>query len=112
MSRFVTRERVEELGGFGQGEREDQPGWLGGRKRFLGLGGGGVSIPQGEVRDAGKQMRFDEGERGAEAWRVVQDISERIQRGGRISLSHADRCTRVADGTKGTDSLGYGGESA
>jgi len=40
MSRFVTGERVEELGGFGQGEREDQPVWLGGRKRFLGMRSG------------------------------------------------------------------------
>src|SRR3954453_2287680 len=112
MSRFVTRERVEELGGFGQGEREDQPVWLGGRKRFLGLGSGGVSIPQGEVREAGAHMRFDERERGAEARRVGQNLSERIQRDGGIPLGHADRRTRVANGAKGTESLGCRGESA
>ena len=65
MSRLVTRERVEQLRGLGQGEREDQPVRLGGRERCLGRGSGGVSIPQGEVRDAGEQMRFDERERGA-----------------------------------------------
>ena len=63
MSRFVTRERVEQLRGVDHREREDQPVWLGGRERRLGCGSGGVSIPQGEVRDAGEQMRFDERER-------------------------------------------------
>ena len=44
MGGFVTRERVEELRGFGHRKREDQPVWLGGRERCLGFGGGGVSI--------------------------------------------------------------------
>ena len=46
MSRFVTRERVEQLRGSGHRKREDQPVWLGGRERRLGRGGGGVSIAQ------------------------------------------------------------------
>ena len=70
VSRFVTRERVEQLRGVGQCEREDQPVRLGGRERCLGCGGGGVSIPKGEVRDAGEQMRFDERERGADRGRT------------------------------------------
>ena len=47
MSRFVTRERVEQLRGVGHRKREDQPVWLGGRERRLGCGSGGVSIAQG-----------------------------------------------------------------
>jgi hypothetical protein len=47
MSRFVTRERVEQLCGFGQCKREDQTVWLGGGERCLGGGSGGFAIPHG-----------------------------------------------------------------
>ena len=63
MSSFVTRERVEQVPGFGQREWENQPVWLGDRKRRLGRGGSGLVIPQIQVRDASKQMRFNERER-------------------------------------------------
>ena len=46
MSRFVTRERVEELCGVVHCKREDQSVWLGGGERCLGCGSGSVSIPQ------------------------------------------------------------------
>jgi hypothetical protein len=64
VSGFVTRDHVDQLCGVGQSEREDQPVGLGSRKRVLGRGGGSVSIAQGEVRDAGEQVRLDQGERG------------------------------------------------
>ena len=110
VSRFVTRERVEQLRGFGHREREHQPVRLGGRERCLGRGGGGVSIPQVQVRDASEQMRFNERERGADRGRDVQNVSEYIQRRGGVSLRHADHCTRVVNGTH-PHPLGFGGES-
>ena len=116
MSRFVTRERVEQLRGSGHCKREHQPVRLGGRERCLGRGGGGVSIPQVQVRDAGEQMRFNERERGDDRGRDVQDASECIQRCGRVPLRQADHCARVVNGTHlpvvdGTDLPGLGGES-
>ena len=99
MSRFVTRERVEQFRGFGHRKWEHQPVWLGGRERCLGCRGGGVSIPQGQVRDAGEQMRFNECERGDDRGRVVQNISKCIQRPSGVSLRHADHCARVVNGT-------------
>src|SRR5207245_7900449 len=64
VSRFMTRERVEQLPAPEHCKREDQPVWLGGRERRLGRGGGGVSIAQVQVRDASEQMRLNERERG------------------------------------------------
>ena len=88
MSGFVTRERVEQLRGFGRCKREDQPVWLGGRERCLGRGGGGVSIPKAQVRDAGEQMRFHECERGADQRACSPNISEHIQRRRGVPLRH------------------------
>ena len=98
MSRFVTRERVEQLRGVGHCEREDQPVWLGGRERCLGCGSGGVSISQVQVRDAGEQMRFDERERGDDPGRAVPNLSEYVQRRSGVPLRHADHRTRVVNG--------------
>ena len=95
MSGLVTREGVEELRGFGQREREDQTVRLSGRERLLGRGSGGVSIVQGQVRDAREQMRFDEREGRAGRGRVGPNFPDRVQRGGGISLRHADHRTRV-----------------
>ena len=108
MSRFVTRERVEQLRGFGHRKREDQPVRLGGCERCLGCGSGGVSIPQVQVRDAGEQMRFNERERGAGRGRDVRNVSKYVQRTGGVSLRHADHCARVVNETHPT---GFGRES-
>src|SRR6202011_4732457 len=72
VSRFMTRERVEQLTGPDHCKWEDQPVWLGGRERRLGRGGGGVSMAQVQVRDAGVQMRLNEPVRGkaGRGWRV------------------------------------------
>src|SRR5258705_9628892 len=108
MSGLMTREGVEQLRGFGQREREDQPVWLSGRERLLGGRGGGVSIVQGEVRDAREQMRLDEREGRAGRGRVSPNFPDSVQRGGGISLRHADHRTRAANGTHPT---GFGGAS-
>src|SRR3954447_12864869 len=84
--RFVARERVEELGGLGQGEREDQPVGLGGGERVLGGRRGGVVVSEREVRDALAQVRLDDGERGAGRERGVRNVAQDVQRAGGVCL--------------------------
>ena len=109
VSRFVTRQRVEQLRGVGHRKREDQPVWLGGRERCLGRGSGGLSIPQVQVRDAGEQMRFNERERREPAGGGdVRNVSEYIQRPDWVSFRQADHCTRVVNETHPSV---FGGES-
>ena len=97
MSGLVTRERVEQLRGFGHRKREHQPVWLGGRERCLGCRGGGASIPQREVRDTSEQMRFNQRERGAGRGRDLRNVSKYVQGAGGVSLRHADHCARVVN---------------
>ena len=97
VSRFVTGERVEQFRGSGHRKREHQPVRLGGRERRLGRGSSGVSIPQGQMRDAGEQMRFNERERGAGRGRDVRNVSKYVQRTGGVSLRDADHCARVVE---------------
>src|SRR5947209_6166173 len=63
VSRFMTWERIEQLPAPGLCKREDEVVWLGGRERRLGRVAGGVSIAQGQVRDASEQMRLNKPER-------------------------------------------------
>ena len=100
VSRFVTRDGVEQLRGPGHCKRKHQPVRLGGRERRLGRRGGGVSITQGQVRDAGEQMRLDERERGGRSrCATFEHVSKCVQRIGRVSRRDADRCARVANET-------------
>src|SRR5207302_4743780 len=99
MSRFVTRERVEQLRGPVHGKREDQPIWLGGSERGLGGGGGGAPMTQSQVREASEHVCFDECVRRKTEWRHhTVNVSEDSQRRGGVALGQADCCLREVNG--------------
>ena len=108
MSRFVTREGVEQLRHFDHGKRKGQPIWLGSRERGFGCGRGRPPIPQGQVGETSEQMRFDECER-RKISRRFPDISEYIQRRRMVALGYADHCTCDVNDVR---RVAIGGESA
>ena len=108
MSRFVTRDRVEQVRRSVIANGKISRSGSAAASAASAAAAAALRSPRSRCAIPSEQMRFNERERGAGRGRDVRNVSKYVQRTGGISLRDADHCARVVNETH---PIGFGGES-